>query len=382
MKRMKIAMLIRRYITTGGAERYAVEVARRIAKVHDLHVFAQSWDHEAEGMTLHQVPLLAEKPRVFNQWWFSWHTTRMTHGFDLVYTHERVTRFDVMNFHCGTFIGGLRGSERGERPTPFRTWLKILTSPTVWAYCVLEKKHFTPSPGRFWVADSAMIKNEIQRYYPIADDRFLIAHSGVDQPAADAGQARIEWRGKLGFKDGDVVVLFVGSEFKRKGLDALLEAMALLKERSPKLVIVGGETLERYQARARELGIGNHITWVGRVGNVKDYYALADIFVLPTLSDPSPLSPLEAMAHGCAAVVSCGRYTGAAELVGEGEAILLEDPKDAKEIAGAIERLLNPTTRQEYTRKGQELTRALSWDHTADVVAEALQKSFYELHHL
>ena len=46
---MKIALLIRRYITTGGAERYAVEVARRLARVHEVHVFAQQWDHRAGG---------------------------------------------------------------------------------------------------------------------------------------------------------------------------------------------------------------------------------------------------------------------------------------------------------------------------------------------
>lgn len=381
MKRIKIAMLIRRYITTGGAERYAVEVSRRIARVHDLHVFAQSWDHEPSGLTLHRVPRLSDKPRVFNQWWFSWQTARMTRGFELVYTHERATRFDVMNIHCGTYIGGLRDAGPGERKNPFRKWLKILTLPTVWAYCLLEKIHFTPRPGRFWVADSEMVKQEVQKYYPLPDKRFLIAHSGVDEPAANAAQMRSEWRRKLGFDDSDVVALFVGSEFRRKGLDTLLEAMSRLKEPVPKLVIVGGQEQERatYQTQARKLGIAGHITWAGRVSNVKDYYALADIFVLPTLSDPSPLSPLEAMAHGCAAIVSNARCTGAAELVRHDEALVLENPRDPAELAGAIRRLLDPATRNGFADRGRKLTRELSWDRTAAVVLEAIEKSRREL---
>lgn len=380
MRKLRVALLIRRFITTGGAERYAVEVARRLAKVHEVHIFAQSWDHEPENMTLHRVPLFSIRPRALNQWWFSWKTARMTRGFDVVYTHERVTRFDVMNIHCGTFVGGLFGTEAGEGKNPFRTWLKILTAPNVWLYWSLEKIHFKPARGRFWLADSEMVKREVQSFYPVPDERFFIAHSGVDQPGANAAARRNEWRNKHGFTDDDVVALFVGSEFKRKGLGALLEAMSLLKGRRPKLVVVGGKPDESfYRDRARALKIDSQITWAGRVRNVSDYYALADIFILPTLSDPSPLAPLEAMAHGCAAIVSSGKFTGAAELVRNGEAILLENPRDANELAGAVARLMDAGTRKEFAEKGRRLTRELSWDRTAGVVLSALEKAAAEL---
>jgi glycosyltransferase involved in cell wall biosynthesis len=81
------------------------------------------------------------------------------------------------------------------------------------------------------------------------------------------------------------------------------------------------------------------------------------------------------MAHGCAAVVSCGRYTGVAELTRNGEAILLEDPRNPSEIARAIGRLLDPVIRKQYSDKGRELARHLSWDRTAGVVASALEAS-------
>ena len=378
MRRLKIALLVRRFIITAGAERYAVEVAQRLAKVHEVHVFAQQWDQEPPGVILHRVSRLCEKPRAFNQWWFSWQTARMVGGFDVVYTGERVTRFDVMNIHVGTFVSGLWGAEREERRNTFRTWLKILTGPSIWAYLLLEKLHSRTAPGRFWVADSEMVKREVQHYYRVPDDRFFIAHSGVDQPGPDLAQRRAKWRQRLGFKEGEVVALFVGSEFRRKGLGGLIEAMGRLADRAPKLVIVGGEDPASYQRRARELGIADQITWAGRVSNVKDYYALADLFVLPTLSDASPIAPLEAMAHGCATVISSGRYTGAAELAGNGEAIVLEDPRNAAEIASAIERLLNPAVRKDYSDKGRALVRALSWDRTAQVVLAAVEKSAQE----
>lgn len=379
---MKIAVLIRRFITTGGAERYAVEVTKRLAKAHEVHVLAQEWDYEPDGIKLHRVPLISIRPRAFNQWWFSSHTARIARqlGVDVIHTHERVAHFNVMNIHSGTFVGGLWGTHAGaDCKNGFRTWLKILTTPSVWAYMRLEKLHNTPARGRVWVADSEMVKREVQHYYSVPDDRFFIAHSGVDPVEPDAAQRRAQWREKLGLRSDQVVTLFVGSEFRRKGLPTLLEAMALLKEKAPHLVIVGGKDLAPYQERAGQLGISQRLTWAGRVSNVKDYYALADIFVLPTLSDPSPLAPLEAMAYGCAAIVSSGQYTGAAELIGKGEAIILDDPRNAAEIARAMERLLDPQARQEMARRGQELVRELSWDRTAAVILQALEKSYREI---
>lgn len=378
---MKIAVLIRRFITTGGAERYAVEVTRRLAKSHEVHVLAQEWDHEPQGFALHRVPLLSRRPRAFNQWWFSRHTSQMARnlGVDVIHTHERVTDFHVMNIHAGTFVGGLWGNTRGERKNRFKTWLKILTNPSVWAYWRLEKLHSRPAPGRFWVADSEMVKREVQQYYPIPDDRFFIGHSGVDPAEPDAPARRALWRKKLGLSAEEVVALFIGSEFRRKGLPALLEAMALLKENAPHLVIVGGKDLAPFQQSAAELGISQKLTWAGRVSNVKDYYALADIFVLPTLSDPSPLAPLEAMSYGCATIISSGRYTGAAELIKNNEAIVLEDPKNPAAIAAAVKQLLDLPTRQALARHGQELTRELSWDRTAGVVHQALEASYREV---
>lgn len=372
---MKIAILIRRYITTAGAERYAVEVARRLARVHEAHVFAQQWDHEPAGMVLHRVSRPVRKPNYLNAWWFSWRACRMARGFDVVYAHERVTRFDVMNIHCGTFVGGLRGLERGEPRSAWRTWLKVLTGPSIWAHWLLERRNTRLAPGRLWVADSEMVKLEVQRYYSIPDERFFIAHSGVDAPVPDAAQRRAEWRAKLRFNDRDVVALFVASEFRRKGLGPLLEALGTLGERGPRLVVVGGQDRAPYERRAAELGVGQRITWAGRVDHIKDYYALADIFVLPTLSDPSPLAPLEAMAYGCAAIVSCGRYTGAAELAANGEALLLQDPKDASEIAKALLSLMDPAARKALAARGRQCVTQYSWDRTAGIVLAALEES-------
>lgn len=68
---MKIAVLIRRFVLTGGAERYAVEVTRRLAREHDVSVFAQEWSFEGkENITFHKIPRFFRRPNFLNQLFF------------------------------------------------------------------------------------------------------------------------------------------------------------------------------------------------------------------------------------------------------------------------------------------------------------------------
>jgi UDP-glucose:(heptosyl)LPS alpha-1,3-glucosyltransferase len=325
---------------------------------------------------LHRVSRPFPKPGFLNQWWFSWRTARLARGFDVVYTHERVTQFDVMHIHCGTFVGGLFDPARSAKKKPrWKTWLKILTTPAIWAYWTLEKIHFRPEPFRHWIAVSEMTREEVRRYYDLPVKAFTIAHPGVDQPAAELLERRPVLRRQFGIGETEIALLFVGSEFRRKGLDALIAALGRLKDASVKLMVVGGGDAEPFKAQARALGVDGQITWTGLVSNAPEYYVAADIFVLPTLSDAGPMSPVEAMAHGCPAIFSCAAYAGMAELTAGGEAILLKNPKDADEIATAIRRLLQAEARAELARKGRELASKLTWDRTAEIIAQALEQN-------
>lgn len=371
---MRIAVLIRRFITTGGAERYAVEVVQRLAKVHEVHVFTREWDHPPQGITIHHVSHPFKKPGYIDRWWFSLRTSRLTRNFEAVYTIEKVARFDVMSVQSQTFVSGLWPTGKSR----FKIWLKVLTDPSVWANWLLERIHYRQECGRYWVAVSQMTKRDVQAAYPIPDNRFFIAPSGVDLPAGNTAEQRAAFRRKLGFTNQEVIVLFVGSEFRRKGLDALIAAFGQLKNRRLKLLVVGSGDPTTYQKQAADLGVGENIIWSGLVKQTSDFYAAADIYVLPTLSDPSPLSPLEAMAHGCAVVMSGDRFNGAAEHVKNNEAILLGDPQNPAAIADAITHLLDPEIRAAYARRGRQLVAELPWDGTAKTIDAALTSAVRE----
>ena len=128
----------------------------------------------------------------------------------------------------------------------------------------------------------------------------------------------------------------------------------------------GGGRLEHYKALADRLQLGREVKFLGLVSDVERLYPLADVFILPTLADPCPLSPLEAMAAGVATVMSSSEFNGSAELITKGEALILTDPNDPKEIASTLTALMDGHARASLAEKGRQLVRQLTWDKTAE----------------
>jgi glycosyltransferase involved in cell wall biosynthesis len=72
------------------------------------------------------------------------------------------------------------------------------------------------------------------------------------------------------------------------------------------------------------------------------------------------------MASGVATIMSCSKYAGTAELIRNGEALILEDPRDADEIANALLRLTDESYRKELGEKGRQLAETLTWERTTE----------------
>ncbi len=379
-KKLKIAVLIRDFISTGGAEKYALEVTRRLALDHDVHVFAQHWSFDGkEEIHFHRIPRLFIKPSFLNQLLFSYLTGRSVDpSFDIIHTYERVSHFDVFTIQSSCFRSLItRQKSLWQR---MLVWLSVVISPRKMAYLWLEKKQFTYDKGRLLIAVSENIKKNVQDNYPLSDDSFRLAYTAVDSNMAKKGgnnNRQKELRSKFGIAENDLVFLFVGTEFKRKGLDALLKAAASIPRSNIKLVVAGGGggKLNEYIKLAEKLGLGDDIIFLGLVRDVQELYAISDVYILPTLSDPCPLAPLEAMASGVATIMSCPKYAGTAELIRNGEALILQDPKDSNEIANALRRLMDDSYREELKEKGRRLAEKLTWERTT----EATLSAYYEV---
>ncbi len=375
---LKIAVLIKRFLSTGGAEKYAMEVIRRLASEHEVHVFAQEWSfHGPEPITFHKIARVCRKPAWLNQLFFSCFCRRAVgQGFDVVHSFEKVASFDVMTVQSPCFkSSGIAADKSWNR---MLGWMRLAFSPRKLAWLWLEREQFSDDPARVLIAVSGYVKRNVQAQYPLPDDRFRLAYTGVEvsQAAVTASKHdRDELRARWDIGINDLVVLFVGTEFKRKGLDALLQGFAKVPRARFKLLIAGGggERLEFYKNLADRLQLDSEVRFLGLIDDIDRIYPIADIYVLPTLADPCPLAPLEAMAAGVASVMSSSTYNGTAELIRQGEAVILSNPHDPEEIAAVLLKLMNPHVRQQVAERGQQLVRQLTWDNTAAVTAAAYQ---------
>jgi len=386
-KRLKIAVLVRRFISTGGVERYAVEVTRRLARRHDVHVFAQEWSFQGSPpISFHKIPKRPAKPSWLNQILFSYFTRKAVgNGFDIVHSHEKVVDFDVMTIHSPCFRSYI-----SQEKSPLRKLLikaSVPFSPQKLGWLWLEKKQFTSDRKKIFVAVSEKVKKDVQTNYEIPDDRFRIAYPGVDmgmKKDIDGSADRNHLRSELGLDQDDFVVLFVGTEFKRKGLNALLLAVSMTPIPKMRLLVAGGGggRMKEFKDLSKRLKLSERVTFLGLVENVEDLYAISDVYVLPTLSDPYGMAPMEAMLCGLPVAISSSEYCGAAEHIKNQEALIIENPQDPKQIADALRKLTDEGLRAEMSRKGHALAEQLTWEKTTaatlSAYAEALRRKNIE----
>ena len=160
---------------------------------------------------------------------------------------------------------------------------------------------------------------------------------------------RTEVRARLGLDPDEEIVLQLGRLVPRKGVDTVISAMALLRDRHRRfvrLLIVGGAEREpnptgdpelaRLVALVESLGLGDRVTFVGRRdrGELRDYYAAADIFVSTPWYEPFGITPVEAMACGVPVIGSA--VGGIKTTVADGETGYLVPPRDPEALAARI----------------------------------------------
>ena len=162
-------------------------------------------------------------------------------------------------------------------------------------------------------------------------------------------------------------MLTVGRAVAKKGIDALIEALARLPaDLHWRWTHIGGGPLKaELQARAETAGIAARSRFLGArpQEEVLQAYRESDLFVLPSRIDPTgdrdglPNVIVEAMSQGLAIVATT--VPGIAELVVDGENGLLVEPDDVPALAGAVERLARtPGIRRQFADSGEQTVRS------------------------
>jgi glycosyltransferase involved in cell wall biosynthesis len=216
------------------------------------------------------------------------------------------------------------------------------------------------------IVDSQSTRADVRRYLHVPERKLDVVPLGIGTtPAGEPEPAGVlRERHALG---GRRVALSVSAKRPHKNLMRLLEALAAIPAaRRPVLVVPGYPTPyeQQLRERARALGVDGDVRFLDWVSGpeLEGLYALADVFVFPSLYEGFGLPVLEAMRRGVP--VACSDRSSLPEVAGD--AALLFDPDDTAAITAAIERVLgDPAQAQRLRAAGRAQAARFTWAATA-----------------
>ena len=354
---MRIALTIEYFDPSkGGGETYVRNFAHGLVEAgHEVHIFTNEWDPSLKSFIFHRVPRTPMK--LFRLYAFARRAAAMVQEeqppFDIVHGFGKSVYMDVFRPGGGAHRMWMQQELKAVGPglKRFMTRVRQIFSIAQHLVLKLEAEEFR-ADGPHVIANSKMVRENILRFYPASPDRIRVIYNGVDLERfhpRNRERHRDTMRRELGLT-GEVVLLFVGHNFKRKGLRPLIHALPLLRGASPpvRLMVLGGGRQTRYGGLVKKFGCGDMMSYLGARGDSERIYAAADVMVFPTYYDPCANVVLEAMASGLPVVTSI--YNGSGELITPGREGYVVDPDDVQALVGAIRALLPSDVRTEAGR--------------------------------
>jgi glycosyltransferase involved in cell wall biosynthesis len=207
----------------------------------------------------------------------------------------------------------------------------------------------------------------------VSADKLRVIRNGVDTAEFHPGPAD---RRELGLPPDRFLALFAGDiTTPRKNLDTVLRALQSLE--NVHLVVLGSPKRSPYPAMAREIGVGERVTFLGFRRDVAQIMRAVDVFVFPSRYESCSLVLLEALASGLPVVTA--RTAGGAEIVAEAGGTVLNDPNDVAGVASAVRALAgDPALAKNRGASSREVALRHGWrtmaDAYLDLYAQAAQR--------
>ncbi len=225
-------------------------------------------------------------------------------------------------------------------------------------------------------AVSQLTKDIIVKEYGIPSDKIEVVHNSIDINLYENIDEDNAYKFLTKMKNnGYRVVSNIGRLTVQKGLYNLLQAAKKVLDKNPKtifLIVGSGEQYLELLELAAELGISKNVIFTDfqRGKNLRDAFKIADLFVMPSVSEPFGLTTLEAIGYGTPALVS--KQSGVAEVMTN---LLKVDFWDIDEMANQISAVVSyDTLRDElYSQSYKEFAR-LTWDHAASKIVSHYQR--------
>jgi glycosyltransferase involved in cell wall biosynthesis len=374
---MKFALVYRHFNLGGSIPRQHVEVARYLAeRGHEVHVLSMAATTDpslAPSCFFH--PVRVGRVGTEGHWSarelgeFAWRAARALGegNYDCVYSRLPGTwTADVLHL-AGVAAGLARRAGVGSmRHTASLIWHPANAVRQLVEWRAVQNRRVQ----RFHV-DSSQVADDLTDRYGVSAERIRVVPPGVNLASFFPPTDRATERRQLELPAGPPLVLFVGHDFRRKGLDRLIYAVARMREVAL-VAVVGGRDPAPFRALAVDVGVSDRLVFIGARTDTERLYRAADVFVLPTRLEMWGGTVVEAMASGCPPIVtSCA---GSADVVESGRTgFVLSEPYNVEELAAQLDMLVaSPRLRSEIGRRAREVAERLSWEHHGAIVERDL----------
>jgi glycogen(starch) synthase len=280
----------------------------------------------------------------------------------------RSERFDVIHAHDWlTYLAGLEARRASGRP------LAVHVHATEFDRAGVEGNRFVEEIERLGVTSAERVI-AVSRYtaglvaerYGISSERLRVVHNAIDARESVGG-----WS----VEEREPLVLFAGRITWQKGPEYFVDAAArVIRERPDvKFAVAGsGDRMRAMIERVAAHRIGRNVLFTGFLppADLDRLFARADVYVLPSISEPFGLTALEALQHGTPAIVS--RNAGVSEVVRH---VLRVDFGDVEDLASKIlSVLLFPPLADALASGGRAEVRKLSWRDSAERVLQVYRE--------
>ena len=214
------------------------------------------------------------------------------------------------------------------------------------------------------IAVSELTRKIIIDKYGVDPTKVSVVHNG-NSDAPKNPKSRFKELYKIR-EEGNKVVLFAGRITIQKGVDYFVQAAkkVLEYEKNVKFIVAGsGDMEEQIKGLTYHLGINDKFVFTGyyKLDEQSDLFAVADVVVMPSVSEPFGIIPLESMSNGTPVIMS--KQSGVSEIVSHALKI---DFWDIDEMANKILAIIrHPVLKNTLSREGLRQVKDITWDKAA-----------------
>ena len=309
---MKLAFCLFKYFPYGGLQRDFLRILHECrSRGHDVHVFVSEWEgSRPEGITLSVLSrrALDSRNHVQNRRFY----TRLKkvlaqEHFDAVVGFNKMPDLDVYYGADFCYVGRTR-QEYGLLSPLYRL------TPRYQNLGSFEKAVFGRDNNTLILSLSEREKSVYQQWHGTPEKRFHLLPPTLDfdrKPVNDQQLVRAQMRRELNVANTDILLLFIGSGFKTKGLDRALYSLASLPQplyQRSHLAVIGQDQSRAYRRLAHKLGIAPKVRFLGGRSDIPELLAAGDLLVHPADFENTGTILLEAIAAGVPVIATdvCG----------------------------------------------------------------------------